>query len=137
MTIKEKLQFDKLKRIFNFKDIAVVGMSPKHDRPSNKVGQYLYDIGFNVVAVNPTTKNINSIISYPSLLDIPHSIDIVNVFRKPSFVPLITKDVIAIQAKVLWLQEGIVDNKSAALASSHGIETVMDYCMLKEHKNML
>lgn len=70
-------------------------------------------------------------------MDIPHSIDIVNVFRKPSFVPLITKDVIAIQAKVLWLQEGIVDNKSAALASSHGIETVMDYCMLKEHKNML
>ena len=67
MTIKEKLQFDKLKRIFNFKDIAVVGMSPKHDRPSNKVGQYLYDMGFNVVAVNPTTEKywLYHIISLP------------------------------------------------------------------------
>ena len=52
------LQFDKLKHIFSFKDIAVVGMSPKHDRPSNKVGQYLHDMGFNVVAVNPTVDKI-------------------------------------------------------------------------------
>ena len=85
------LQFDKLKHIFSFKDIAVVGMSPKHDRPSNKVGQYLHDMGFNVVAVNPTVDKIGSIISYPSLSDIPHSIDIIDVFRKPEFVPSITK----------------------------------------------
>ncbi|MBC8226915.1 MAG: CoA-binding protein [Candidatus Marinimicrobia bacterium] len=128
------LQFDKLKHIFSFKDIAVVGMSPKHDRPSNKVGQYLHDMGFNVVAVNPTVDKIGSIISYPSLSDIPHSIDIIDVFRKPEFVPSITKNAIAIEAKVLWLQENIIDNESAGLASGHGIAVVMDYCILKEHK---
>ena len=127
---------EKIHKIFSYKNIAVVGMSPKNDRPSNKVGQYLYDNGYNVFAVNPKVENIGSIKSYASLRDIPNPIDIVNVFRKKEFVASITNDAIEIDAKVLWLQEGIEDNDSAALASSNGMAVVMDRCMLKEHKKI-
>ena len=125
---------EKMHKIFSYKNIAVVGMSPKNDRPSNKVGQYLHDNGYNVFAVNPKVGNIGSIKSYASLRDIPNPIDIVNVFRKKEFVASITNDAIEIDAKVLWLQEGIEDNDSAILASSNGMAVVMDRCMLKEHK---
>ena len=127
---------EKIHKIFSYKNIAVVGMSPKNDRPSNKVGQYLYDNGYNVFAVNPKVENIGSIKSYASLRDIPNPIDIVNVFRKKEFVASITNDAIEIDAKVLWLQEGIEDNDSAALATSNGMAVVMDRCMLKEHKKI-
>jgi predicted CoA-binding protein len=123
-------------KIFSYKTIAVVGMSPKKDRPSNKVGAYLHSKRYNVIAVNPTVENIGSIPSYASLKDIPDKIDIVNVFRKKEFVKSITNDAIKIDAKVLWLQEGIVDNDAAVLASSHGMAVVMDLCMLKEHKKI-
>lgn len=127
---------EKIHKIFSYKNIAVVGMSPKNDRPSNKVGQYLNDNGYNVFAVNPKVENIGSIKSYASLRDIPNPIDIVNVFRKKEFVASITNDAIEIDAKVLWLQEGIEDNDSAALATSNGMAVVMDRCMLKEHKKI-
>ena len=127
---------EKIHKIFSYKNMAVVGMSPKNDRPSNKVGQYLHDNGYNVFAVNPKVENIGSIKSYASLRDIPNPIDIVNVFRKKEFVASITHEAIEIDAKVLWLQEGIEDNDSAALASSNGIAVVMDRCMLKEHKKI-
>ena len=127
---------EKIHKIFSYKNIAVVGMSPKNDRPSNKVGQYLHDNGYNVFAVNPKVENIGSIKSYASLRDIPNEIDIVNVFRKKEFVASITNDAIEIDAKVLWLQEGIKDNDSAVLASSNGMAVVMDKCMLKEHKKI-
>ena len=127
---------ENIHKIFSYKNIAVVGMSPKNDRPSNKVGQYLHDNGYNVFAVNPKVENIGSIKSYASLRDIPNPIDIVNVFRKKEFVASITNDAIEIDAKVLWLQEGIEDNDSAALATSNGMAVVMDRCMLKEHKKI-
>ena len=127
---------EKIHKIFSYKNIAVVGMSPKNDRPSNKVGQYLHDNGYNVFAVNPKVENIGSIKSYASLRDIPNPIDIVNVFRKKEFVASITNDAIEIDAKVLWLQEGIEDNDSAALATFNGMAVVMDRCMLKEHKKI-
>ena len=127
---------EKIHKIFSYKNIAVVGMSPKNDRPSHKVGQYLHDNGYNVFAVNPKVENIGSIKSYASLRDIPNPIDIVNVFRKKEFVASITNDAIEIDAKVLWLQEGIEDNDSAALATSNGMAVVMDRCMLKEHKKI-
>ena len=130
------LESKRMHKIFSYKTIAVVGMSPKKDRPSNKVGAYLHSKGYNVIAVNPTVENIESIPSYASLKDIPDKIDIVNVFRKKEFVKSITNDAIKIDAKVLWLQEGIVDNDAAILASSHGMAVVMDLCMLKEHKKI-
>lgn len=130
------LESKRMHKIFSYKTIAVVGMSPKKDRPSNKVGAYLHSKGYNVIAVNPTVENIGLIPSYASLKDIPDKIDIVNVFRKKEFVKSITNDAIKIDAKVLWLQEGIVDNDAAVLASSHGMAVVMDLCMLKEHKKI-
>ena len=130
------LESKRMHKIFSYKTIAVVGMSPKKDRPSNKVGAYLHSKGYNVIAVNPPVENIGSIPSYASLKDSPDKIDIVNVFRKKEFVKSITNDAIKIDAKVLWLQEGIVDNDAAVLASSHGMAVVMDLCMLKEHKKI-
>ena len=130
------LESKRMHKIFSYKTIAVVGMSPKKDRPSNKVGAYLHSKRYNVIAVNPTVENIGSIPSYASLKDIPDKIDIVNVFRKKEFVKSIANDAIKIDAKVLWLQEGIVDNDAAVLASSHGMAVVMDLCMLKEHKKI-
>ena len=130
------LESKRMHKIFSYKTIAVVGMSPKKDRPSNKVGAYLHSKGYNVIAVNPTVENIGLIPSYASLKDIPDKIDIVNVFRKKEFVKSIANDAIKIHAKVLWLQEGILDNDAALLASSHGMAVVMDLCMLKEHKKI-
>ena len=125
------LQFDKLKHIFSFKDIAVVGMSPKHDRPSNKVGQYLHDMGFNVVAVNPTVDKIGSIISYPSLSDIPHSIDIIDVFQKTTnLFHQLPKMQLQLKQKYYGCKKILLIMKSAAISfRPWNRAVVMDYCI--------
>ncbi|MEJ5376168.1 MAG: CoA-binding protein [bacterium] len=119
--------------------IAVVGLSPKQDRPSYRVASYLQAQGYKIVPVNPGVQEILGEKAYASLLDIPEDIkvDIVDVFRRPQDVPPIAQETIERGAKVLWLQEGIVNEEAAQRAMEAGISVVQDRCMLKEHRRLL
>jgi len=115
------------------KIIAVVGLSPKPDRPSHSVTVYMMQQGYTIIPVNPGQNEILGKKSYKSLLDVPGPIDIVNIFREPSAVPEIVDQAIAKKAKVIWMQEGIVHNAAAEKARAAGLRVVMNKCLFKEH----
>jgi predicted CoA-binding protein len=115
-----------------FKTVAVVGLSPKPDRPSHGVSAFLQDHGYRIIPVNPGQKEILGEKAYGSLLEIPEPVDIVDVFRPSEAVPEIVEQAIKIKAKVLWLQEGIVHNEAAAKARAAGLVVIQNKCMLKE-----
>lgn len=126
-----------LEGIFHsIRSIAVVGFSPKENRPSHMVGKYLLDAGFRVYPVNPGVNEILGEVCYPDLASIPHSIDLVNIFRRSEDVFPIVEAAIAIQAKIIWMQQGIVNQKAAAIAENSGLQVVMDRCIKIDHANM-
>ena len=112
--------------------IAVVGLSPNPDRPSHGVARALQEFGYRIIPVRPNTEKMLGEPAYPDLRALPERPDIVDVFRAPEHVPEIVDDCIAIGAKVLWLQEGVVNEAAAQKAVSHGITVVMDRCIYKE-----
>ena len=116
--------------------IAVVGFSPKVDRPSHRVGKYLIDAGYIVYPVNPGVNEILGRVSYPDLASIPEKIDIVDIFRRSEDVLPIVEAAIKIGAKVVWMQQGIVNKKAAALAEKAGLTVIMDRCIMVDHKQM-
>jgi len=120
----------------NSKTIAIVGMSPNSERPSHGVSNYLIKQGYEVFGVNPKVDEIHSRPVYPSLKNIPHSIDVVDVFRKPEHVSEIAKEAIEIGAKALWLQEGVTHPEAEKMAKDAGLEVISDLCILKEHKKL-
>lgn len=113
--------------------IAIVGLSDNPERPSHIVGKYLKEHGYRIIPVNPQVKEILGEVSYPDLLSIPHEVDVVDIFRRPEDVPPIVDQAIKIGARVIWMQEGIVNEKAAKIAKEAGLEVVMDKCMRKEH----
>lgn len=115
------------------KTIAVVGISNKPDRPSYHVAQEMQRRGYRIVPVNPVLKEVLGEAAYKSLREIPFPVDLVDVFRAPEFVPQIVEDTIAIGAKYLWLQEGIMHPEAIARAEAAGIQVVADRCWYKEH----
>ncbi len=117
----------------NNKVIAVVGLSDKPDRPSYRVAHYLQQNGYRIIPVNPAIKEVLGEKAYSDLTQIPEPIDIVDIFRKPDAVPEIIAQAIALRAKVIWMQEGIVHNASADTARAAGLQVVMNKCILKEH----
>ena len=119
--------------------IAVVGLSPKEDRPSYRVAAYLKAQGYRILPVNPGAPEILGERSYATLEEIPPEIriDLVDVFRRPEDCLAIAEQAVARGARVLWLQEGIVNEEAAQRARSAGLQVVMDRCMLKEHKRLL
>tara|TARA_B100001769_G_C22049437_1_gene564104 strand:+ start:62 stop:457 length:396 start_codon:yes stop_codon:yes gene_type:complete len=123
-----------IKKIFELKTIAVVGMSPKPERPSHYVALYLKDNGYDIIPVNPGHDEIAGLRSYPSLKDIPVAVDVVDVFRRSEFVEPIAKDAIDIGAKALWLQDGVINDEGSKLAEDAGLMVVMDDCMLRQHR---
>jgi predicted CoA-binding protein len=116
--------------------IAIVGLSPKEDRPSNMVARYLMDVGYTIYPVNPGQKEILGEICYPDLLSIPHKVDVVNIFRRPEDVPPIVEDAVAIGAQAVWMQQGISSDSGADLARSNGIFVVMDRCIKVDHSTL-
>lgn len=116
------------------RNIAVVGLSEDSSRPSHGVSAYLQRAGYRIIPVNPAAAEILGERSYPTLRDIPEKIDLVDVFRKSDAVGPIADDAIAIGAKYLWLQEGVVNPAAAEKAMEAGIQVVMDRCILKEHR---
>ncbi len=115
------------------KTIAVVGMSNKPNRASYHVAAEMQRRGYRIVPVNPALKEVLGETCYPSPRDIPFSVDLVDVFRAPEFVPAIVDDTIAIGCKYLWLQEGVLHPEAIAHAEANGIHVVVDLCLYKEH----
>ena len=111
--------------------IAVVGLSSRASRPSHAVATYLADHGYRIVPVNPNETEVLGERAYASLLDIPPDvgIDVVDVFRRAAETPEIARQAVAIGAKVLWLQEGIVSDEAAAIASAGGLDVIMGVCI--------
>ena len=119
------------------KVIAIVGLSDKPDRDSNRVARYLIDQGYTVVPVNPTCESILGLRCHPSVAEVPGEIGIVDIFRKPEAVPGIVEEAIRRKAKAVWMQEGIVNNRSAAVARAAGLAVVMNKCIMKEHRKLM
>jgi uncharacterized protein len=111
--------------------IAVVGLSSKQDRPSFGVAAYLQDHGYRIVPVNPKETEVLGERAYASLRDIPSdvTIDVVDVFRRAVDTPEIARDAVAIGAKVLWLQDGIVNEDAYRIASEAGLDVIMGVCI--------
>jgi predicted CoA-binding protein len=119
-----------------YKTVAIVGLSDNPDRDSFMVAMYLKENGYTIVPVNPKYDEVLGEKVYPSLREIPFPVDIVDIFRRADAVPDIVEDAIAIGAKVVWMQLGIVKNAAADRAREAGLEVVMDKCMKVEHKNL-
>lgn len=115
------------------KTIAVVGLSPKADRPSNGVARGLQRFGYKVVPVNPGQAELLGEKAYPDLLSVPDGIDLVDVFRAPEYVDAIVDQCIARKFPALWLQEGVVNEKAAERARAAGMLVVMDRCIFKDY----
>ncbi|MGI5270379.1 CoA-binding protein [Nonomuraea sp. CA-218870] len=113
--------------------IAVVGLSNNELRASYFVGYYLRRHGYRVIPVNPREPEILGETSYPSLLDVPVPVDLVNVFRAPSALPGIAREAVSIGAGALWTQFGVVDEEGAAIAEDGGLTVIMDRCVKVEH----
>jgi len=116
--------------------IAVVGLSPKENRPSNLVARYLMDAGYTIYPVNPGQKEILGEVCFPDLLSVPHKIDVVNIFRKSEDVLPVVEDAVAIGAQAVWMQQGVRNDSAAELARSEGIFVVMDRCIKIDHSSL-
>jgi predicted CoA-binding protein len=118
-----------------YKTVAVVGLSSNPEKPSHFVPKYLKEHGYAVIPVNPMAKGeILGQKVYAGLKEIPQKIEMVDIFRPSKDVPPIVEDAIAIGAKVIWMQEGIVNNAAAERAKAAGLTVIMDKCMMKIHK---
>lgn len=113
--------------------IAVVGASPNQKRPSHRVMKYLIDHGLEAIPVRPRVAQVLGKKCYASLEEIPVSVDIVDVFRRPEACPDVARSAVAIGAKALWLQEGIISEEAARIARDGGVEVIMDLCIKKVH----
>ncbi len=116
--------------------IAVVGHSDKPYRDSYGVAQYLRQSGYRVYAVNPNLRTVAGDIAYPNLRQLPERIDIVDVFRRAEHLATIVEDAIAIGARAVWGQFGVVDPAAAARAQAAGLIVVMDRCIKVEHHRL-
>ncbi len=116
--------------------VAVVGLSDSPDRPSHGVAAYLKAHGYRIIPINPGVGEVLGEKAYARLEDVPEKIDVVDVFRRPEHVPAIVDSAIAVGAKVVWLQDGIVHEAAAAKARAAGLRVVMDRCMLRDHRRL-
>ena len=119
------------------KSIAVIGLSPKENRPSHRVTKRMLEFGYDIIPVRPAVTEVLGIKAYASLQDLPFTVDLVNVFRAPKYVAEITEQCIDKNISALWLQEGVVDVESANRAYQENIFTVMDKCIYKEYIRLM
>ena len=123
-----------LKRILkSSRVIAVVGLSANWWRPSFFVAKYLQDHGYRVIPVNPAYQEVLGEKCYASLKDVPEKIDMVDCFRKAEEIPALAEDAVAIGAKCLWMQLGVVNEAAAARAREAGLDVIMDRCVKIDH----
>jgi Predicted CoA-binding protein len=123
--------------LLSTKTIASVGLSSNTEKESYWIASYLKEQGYHVIPVNPTATEIFGEKAYPDLESVPEKIDVVQVFRKPEDVPPIVDDAIKVGAKVVWMQEGIVNEEAAQKARQAGLQVVMDACMRATHRRLI
>jgi len=119
-----------------YRTVAIVGLSPDPSRPSHMVASYLARNGYNVIPVNPEAQEILGESSYPDLGSIPKRVEIVDIFRRSEEVMPIVDEAIKIGAKVVWMQEGVINEEAASRARDAGLLVVMNKCMFKEHQRL-
>ncbi|HEX7573536.1 MAG TPA: CoA-binding protein [Bacteroidota bacterium] len=117
--------------------IAVVGLSGTPHRDSHRVALYLQQQGYMIMPVNPTVREVLGQAAFPDLESIGHPVDIVNVFRRPEYVPAIAASAISSGARALWLQFDTVDEDAAKRASAAGLDVVLDRCIMVEHRRLI
>jgi predicted CoA-binding protein len=119
--------------------IAVVGLSPKENRPSNMVARYLLAVGYTVIPVNPGKEEILGYPCFPSLTAIGQAIDIVDIFRRSEDVLKVVEEAIRLKPlpKAVWMQQGIINEEAAQLAREHGVQVIMDRCIKVDHEQFL
>ena len=128
------MMIDKILKGFHV--VAVVGLSANKERPSYGVSDYLKKHGYKVIPVNPNEDTILGERCYASLMLIDEQVDIVDIFRRSEEADTIVDEAIKIGAKVVWMQEGVVNEQAAKRARGAGLEVIMDMCMMKEHRKM-
>ena len=116
--------------------IAVVGLSPRPDRPSHIVSSYMQSLGYRIIPINPNCSEILHEPCYPSLLDLPEGlkIDIVNIFRRSEAVVSIVEQAIQIGARCVWMQEGVSNPPAARKAEEARLDVVMNRCIMRDHR---
>ena len=114
--------------------IAVVGLSSNPLRPSHDVARFMQRRGYRIIPVNPNESQVLGETCYARLEDIPEKVDCVDVFRRPEYVPAIVEAVIAVGAKAVWLQLGVINDQAIARAQAAGLLAVQDRCLLIEHR---
>jgi hypothetical protein len=133
------IEGDIKKILSDSKTVAVVGISPREDRPSYIVASYLKAKGYRIIPVRPDGEEILGEKVYHSLTEIPQGIgvDVVDIFRRSGDVPPIVEEAIQRKARVVWMQEGVIHKEAGQKAEKAGLKVVMDRCMKKEHQKLL
>jgi len=119
------------------RSIAVVGLSPKPERPSHGVARYLLGVGYRIIPVNPGQRQLLGLTCYSSLIEVPEPIDVVDCFRRSEDMPALAEQAVAVGAKVLWMQLGVISEEAAAIAAAGGLQVVMDRCTKIEHAHLI
>jgi predicted CoA-binding protein len=136
---KDKHTDSEIRKFYDLKNIAVVGMSRNEEKPAHRVPRFLIDHGYNIIPVNPTTTEVLGRKSYPSVSEIPNdlNIDIVDVFRRSEDLPDVVEDAVMKKGiKLIWMQEGISNEEAERKAKENGIDVVYNRCMLEEYKRL-
>lgn len=115
------------------RSLAIVGLSPKPDRPAFQVAQAMQSAGYRLFPVRPALDQVLGVTAYPDLSHLPELPDIVNVFRAPQHIPAIVEDCIRLGVRHLWLQQGVIHQAAAQRAVAAGMVVVMDRCIWREH----
>ncbi|HXG06622.1 MAG TPA: CoA-binding protein [Nitrososphaera sp.] len=128
---------EEIRKFYNLRNIAVVGMSKNEGKAANYVPKFLIEHGYNVIPVNPTANEIMGRKSYPLVSMVPDRVDIVDIFRPSEDVPAIVQDALKKPGiKVIWMQEGIYSPEAERMAREKGIEVVYNRCMLAEYARL-
>jgi predicted CoA-binding protein len=130
MTLEEKI-------LREYRTVAIVGASSGPERPSFRVVRYLSEHGYDVIPVNPNEREILGMTCYPNLSSIPEKVEVVDIFRRSEEVMPVVEEAIKIGARVVWMQEGVINEEAAAKARDAGLLVVMDKCMRKQHISLV
>ena len=133
---KDSYTDDEIKDILSLKRIAVIGMSKHANKAAHYVPKYLYENGYDVIPINPTTDKILGKKCYASISDVALEIDIIDVFRPSDQILSVIQEAIQKKPKVIWFQEGIHNPDAEEMAKKVGIKVVFNRCMLAEHRRL-
>ena len=120
-----------------YRTIAVVGLSADPERAAYSVSSYMQEQGYKIIPIHPDVTEVLGEKAYPDLASAPETIEIVNIFRRAEYVPEIVAEAIAVGAKVVWMQEGIVNDEAAKAGEEAGLTVVMDRCIRFEHRRLM